>query len=217
MRVFRALSILCVIFCIAGMPVRVYGEEDKHVILIDPGHGGIDGGAHSKSGTIEKDINLQISNKLKECLESEGYSVHMTRSEDTQLDKKKAKDLTDRCNMKKDTGCEIFISIHQNMFPQASCFGAQVLYSSNDKSKLLAEYVQSALKESISDNNKRIEKPAKEQYKILRDGYDGACILVECGFLSNPEEERRLKDDEHQNKIVEGIKCGVNKYFEGNS
>ena len=68
---------------------------------------------------------------------------------------------------------------------------------------------------NVVSNNKRIAKAAKEQYKILRDGYDGACILVECGFLSNYEEEQRLKSDEHQNKIVDGIKCGLDKYFDG--
>lgn len=78
----------------------------------------------------------------------------------------------------------------------------------------MAEGIQESLKEQIKDNNKRIAKAAKDQYKILRDGYDGACILVECGFLSNSEEEQRLKSDEHQENLTEGIKSGLDKYFE---
>jgi len=157
---------------------------------------------------------LLIATKLKIELENSGYLVYMTREEDSQLDSKKVKDLNARCQMKKDTKCDVFISIHQNIFPQASCFGAQVWYASNDNSKLLAEEIQNSLKETVADKNKRIPKAAKEQYRILRDGYEGACVLVECGFLSNHEEEEKLKSDEHQDKIVKGIINGVNKYFE---
>lgn len=217
MKIKRIVMLFCIICLIFGVPVRVNADENKiqNIVLIDPGHGGIDGGAKSKNGTIEKDINLAISTKLRKQLEDQGYKVYMTREEDSELSSKKAKDLGARCQMKKDTKCDIFISIHQNMFPQASCFGAQVWYSSNnDNSKVLAENIQSSLKETIDDKNKRVPKAAKDQYKILRDGYEGACVIVECGFLSNYEEEQRLKSDEHQSKIVEGIISGVNKYFE---
>lgn len=216
MRIKKVLVIFCMFFLIFDMPVMVNADENKvkHIILIDPGHGGIDGGAKSKNGTIEKDINLSISIKLKAELEAANYLVYMTRSEDSQLDSRKAKDLSARCQMKKDTKCDMFISIHQNMFPQANCFGAQVWYSSNEDSKVLAEDIQTSLKETIDDKNKRIPKAAKEQYKILRDGYEGPCVLVECGFLSNYEEEQKLKSSEHQYKIVKGIIGGINKYFE---
>lgn len=216
MRFRKVFIFFCLLFFITSIPIKVYSEDEekKHIVLIDPGHGGIDGGAKSKNGTIEKDLNLEISNKLKECLEGAGYTVFMTRSEDTQLDKSKRKDLGLRCSMKKETNCEVFISIHQNMFPQANCFGSQVWYSSNEKSKTLADIIQTELKENVGDNNKRVAKAAKEQYKILRDGYDGACILVECGFLSNPGEEERLKDSNHQDKLVNSIKLGLEKYFE---
>lgn len=216
MKMKRVLMVFCIFCLIFGMPIKASSDEkeNKNIILIDPGHGGIDGGAKSKNGTIEKDINLSISIKLKKELEDAGYIVYMTREEDSQLDSKKVKDLNTRCQMKKDTKCDIFISIHQNMFPQASCFGAQVWYASNDDSKVLAEDIQGSLKETIDDRNKRIPKAAKEQYRILRDGYEGACVLVECGFLSNYEEEQKLKSDEHQDKIVKGITSGVNKYFE---
>lgn len=189
-------------------------EVSKGIVLIDAGHGGIDGGAQSKNGTIEKDINLQISKRLKERLEKEGYKVYMTREEDKELSPKKVKDLEARCKMKIETKCDVFISIHQNKFNSEKCFGAQVWYASNEKSMKLAKYVQDSLKEGVKDNNKRLEKAAKEQYKILRDKYDGACLIVECGFLSNNEEEQRLKSESHQNQIVDGITIGINKYFD---
>lgn len=216
MKLKRILSIICIFFIMFALPIKVSAEDQKvqHVILIDAGHGGIDGGAKSKNGTIEKDINLSIALKLKNILDNNGYKVYMTREDDSQLAKKKVQDLTKRCELKKETKCDVFISIHQNMFPKPNCFGAQVWYASNDKSKVLAEIIQESLKTTLNDNNKRIPKPAKEQYKILRDKYDGACVLVECGFLSNYEEEQKLKTDEYQQKIAEGIKCGLEKYFE---
>lgn len=216
MKLKRILAFSLIFLMLFALPSKVIAEDEKaqRVILIDAGHGGIDGGARSKNGTIEKDINLAIASKLKRKLEDNGYKVYMTRQDDSELDRKKAQDLSKRCKMKNETKCEAFISIHQNMFPQAKCFGAQVWYASNDKSKELAEGVQESLKEHIKDNNKRVAKAAKEQYKILRDGYDGACIIVECGFLSNYEEEQRLKTDEHQERLVEAIKCALDKYFE---
>lgn len=216
MKIKKVIVLFCIFFLTFGMPIKTNAEESnkKNIILIDPGHGGIDGGAKSKNGTIEKKINLLIATKLKQELETVGYVVYMTRDEDSQLDTRKIKDLNARCQMKKDTKCDMFISIHQNIFPQESCFGAQVWYASNDDSKLLAEDIQGSLKETIDDHNKRIPKAAKEQYRILRDGYEGACVLVECGFLSNNEEEVKLNSNEHQYKIVKGIINGVNKYFE---
>ena len=206
-------------------PVCAVINEDKSekIILIDPGHGGIDGGAKSKNGTIEKDINLQIAIKLKENLEDKGYKVYMTRECDEGIYKqgktvkeKKREDLKKRVDLKTETNCDIFVSIHQNMFPQSKCYGAQVWYASNENSNKLATSVQDAIKESVNDNNKRVAKPAAEAYLILRDKYEGASILVECGFLSNPNEEAKLKTDEHQNLIVEGISKGIDRYFENN-
>jgi len=215
--------ITCLLIITYIVPVNTFASDNSDkVILIDPGHGGIDGGAKSKTGTIEKDINLQISLKLRDNLEEKGYKVYMTRDEDEGLyqkgntvREKKREDLNRRVEMKKETECDIFVSIHQNMFPQSKCYGAQVWYASNDNSYNLATIVQDSIKESVKDNNKRVAKPAAEAYLILRDKYEGASILVECGFLSNPDEEARLKSDEHQNLIVEAISNGIDKYFDG--
>lgn len=225
-RIVVAIISLIILFTntiIVNAKTFSYIEKDK-IILIDPGHGGIDGGAQSKAGTVEKEINLQISLKLKEMLENRGYTVYMTREADEGLyqkgntiKEKKREDLKKRTEMKVETQCDIFVSIHQNMFPQSKCYGAQVWYASNDKSTLLANNVQDSLKLSVNDNNKRVAKPAGEAYLILRDKYEGASILVECGFLSNPDEESRLKTEEHQIKIVEGVCNGIDKYFEVNT
>ena len=214
-----------ILLSIYTVPTKASIESnDSKVILIDPGHGGIDGGAQSKNGTIEKDINPQIALKLKENLVNEGYTVYMTRDEDeglyqkgSTIREKKRDDLKRRVDMKTETNCDIFVSIHQNMFAQSKCYGAQVWYASNDKSSTLANIIQDSLKETIKDNNKRVAKPAGEAYLILRDKFDGASILVECGFLSNPEEEAKLKSEEHQNLVVDGISLGIDRYFNENS
>ncbi|MDU2489706.1 MAG: N-acetylmuramoyl-L-alanine amidase CwlD [Clostridium celatum] len=223
MRKVIVAIITCLLIITYIVPVNTFAMDNSDkVILIDPGHGGIDGGAQSKAGTIEKDINLQIALKLRDNLEEKGYKVYMTRDEDEGLyqkgntvREKKREDLNRRVEMKKETECDMFVSIHQNMFPQSKCYGAQVWYASNDNSYNLATVVQDSIKESVKDNNKRVAKPAAEAYLILRDKYEGASILVECGFLSNPDEEVKLKSDEHQNLIVEGISGGIDKYFDG--
>ncbi len=197
-------------------------KEPQRIILIDPGHGGYDGGAKSKNGTIEKNINLSISNKVKAQLEKEGYKVFMTRDKDESLNdpsgskytSKKVEDLTNRCNKKKEVNCDMFISIHQNTFPKGSVKGAQVWYSTFQESKYLANILQDSLREYLDPTNKRIEKPALDSYRILRDGYEAPSVIVECGFITNYEEEQKLKDETYQQKIAEAIAAAVNRYYE---
>ncbi|SHJ77730.1 N-acetylmuramoyl-L-alanine amidase [Clostridium cavendishii DSM 21758] len=214
-----------IIAILVSTTINAYAKEKKDtnegkIILLDAGHGGFDGGAQSKNGTIEKDINLAITLKLKSNLEAKGYKVFMTRDNDDGLyDKgktvknKKVQDLTRRVELKKETKCDAFVSIHQNMFPQGKYKGAQVWYASNEKSKKLAESLQDSLKANVDPNNNRVCKPAGEQYKILRDNYEGASVIIECGFLSNYEEEQNLKSDKYQEKLAEAIGLGVDKYF----
>lgn len=199
-------------------PICSYAEDKdesstKHIILIDPGHGGADGGAKSKQGTQEKDINLSISLKLKDKLSDKGYEIYMTRDEDISLASKKRADLEARCKMKGETSCDAFISIHQNKFSNSKCYGAQVWYSDYPDSKTFALSLQDGLRTTIDDDNKRIPKAAKKQYKILRDGYEAPCVIVECGFISNYNEEQKLKTDEFQDIIVDGIVKGIDDYF----
>ena len=212
------IGIMTVLFMIVN--ISTYTFADEKIILIDPGHGGIDGGATSKSGTVEKNINLAISKALKEELLKRGYRVEMTREEDIglyekgqKIKEKKNEDLANRCKKKKEVNCDMFISIHQNSFPQSKYYGAQVWHSNNAKSKVLADSIQNSLKENIDKNNNRVAKNAENNYKILRDGHEGANVIVECGFLSNPEEDARLNTEEYQKKLADAIAKGVEEYY----
>nr|WP_313885164.1 N-acetylmuramoyl-L-alanine amidase CwlD [Clostridium sp. DJ247] len=193
----------------------------KKVILIDPGHGGMDGGAVSKRGTLEKDINLSISLKLRDKLTENEYIVVMTRDEDKGLytsknsaEKMKREDLNNRCNLKRDSNCDLFISIHQNFFPQSKYYGAQVWYCKPDESKLLAQIIQKNLRNDLDNNNKREEQPAGNLYKILRCYCEIPSVIVECGFLSNYNEEIQLQNESYQQKIAESIAKSVREFFE---
>lgn len=198
-----------------------FADEKSKVILIDPGHGGIDGGSMSKSGIVEKDVNLSIGLKLKDVLESSGYTVYMTREDDCGLyskgktvKEKKREDLANRSKMKKETNCDIFISIHQNTFPQSKYKGAQVWYAhGSEPSKNLGTLMQSSLKECLDKENNRLAKDSGTEMRVLRSNNTGASILIECGFLSNEEEAKNLATEEYQKKVVEAIKSGVENYF----
>ncbi|MDS1003733.1 N-acetylmuramoyl-L-alanine amidase CwlD [Clostridium sporogenes] len=196
--------------------------KDKKIILIDPGHGGMDGGAVAKDGTLEKDINLEISKILKKQLKKEGYKVIMTREDDKGLYSeskgkkvrtKKIEDLNKRCELKKTSKCDMFISIHLNMFNQKQYYGAQVWYSNNEDSKRFAYILQNNLREELDENNKRKEKAAKNSYKILRDNDGMPSVIVECGFLSNSMELDKLKNADYQQNISKAIVKSVNEYF----
>lgn len=221
MKNFNKLIIAIAMALFIINPIKSYADENQRIILIDPGHGGFDGGGSSKTGTVEKDINLTISLKLKAELEKKGYKVCLTRESDdglyeegTTIKEKKRADLKKRRDMKEEVKCDVFISIHQNMFPQEKCYGAQVWHASNDKSQKLADFIQNSLKETIQDGNKRVSKPAGDSYLILRDKYEGASVLLECGFLSNKAEAERLNTEEHQDLIVKGVSLGIDKFFE---
>lgn len=194
--------------------------DDGKLILIDPGHGGRDSGAVSRNGVLEKHINLSISLKVKDRLEALGYTVMMTREEDKDFYGKgfdvnimKRQDLNTRCNMKRDTNCDLFISIHQNFFKQTNCQGSQVWYSRNKESKEFAHLLQENLKKDLG-NNSREEKEAKDAYKILRCFTNIPSVIVECGFLTNSEEEKKLITNDYQDKIADSIVKSIKEYYE---
>lgn len=202
------------------------GGQQKTVIL-DPGHGGEDPGAVSEySGIKEKDVNLKIAFKLKELLEKDNCKVIMTRTEDileydentTNIYQKRKQDLTQRKKIMDDSGADIVVSIHLNEFPQTQYYGAQVFYppDSNDSQKL-ANSIQKVLKKDVDPTNKRVamvKEPPKGQkpIMILRD-IKTTTVIVECGFLSNFDEEKKLRTDEYQNKIADAIKTGIINFF----
>ncbi len=195
-------------------------------IIIDAGHGGEDGGAVGIDGIVEKDINLKIALKLEDYLEACGYKVIMTRNKDKAiysedaktLREKKRSDLRNRIgiiseNKKENT---IFVSIHQNKFPSEKYCGTQIFYSVNDEKSLeLANKIKDSVVGLIQPQNDREIKPANSKIFLLHKASIPA-VIVECGFLSNPEEARKLKNDEYQNKIAFSIYCGIISYFMNN-
>lgn len=215
------VAVLVVIFDYTYIHVFVNHRHTigNRVIIIDAGHGGIDGGAVGKSGTIEKNINLDISKKLKSYIESGGDTCIMIREVDEGLygeygtiRNKKNEDLRNRKDIIKEYRADMFISIHLNSFPQSQYYGAQVFYpEDNEDSKILAKKVQEELILVLNRGNKRVEKQS-DSYYLLKDN-PVPSILIECGFLSNPEEERLLKDSEYQNKIAWAAYKGIMRYF----
>lgn len=219
------------LLCILLIPTYTAFAEDyeevtaeKKVILIDPGHGGYDGGAEGKTGIKEKDINLSISLKLKDMLKAEGFQVFMTREKDEALidqrsakySTKKSQDLANRCKIKKEVNPDLFISIHQNHFPQGQYYGSQVWYSDFKESSILAHLIQGNLIMDLDKSNKRVEKPAKDNYKILRNNDTMPSVLVECGFLSNYNEELKLKNEEYQVLIAKSLTRSIKTYLDEN-
>lgn len=222
---FVSIILLTIIICkfIPSVLARkeMADEKPAKIILLDPGHGGIDGGAVSPTGTIEKNINLDISIKLKSELEKLGFKVVMTREEDKGLysesgtvRQKKREDLSNRAKMIVESNCDIFVSIHLNMFPQRKYYGAQVWYANNESSSKLANIIQGNFKAYLDNENKRIEKPAKDEYRVLRNVGEIPAVLIECGFLSNEVEESKLKTDIYQEKIAKIIALSIQSYFE---
>ncbi|GLC30945.1 N-acetylmuramoyl-L-alanine amidase CwlD [Clostridium omnivorum] len=215
---FSILNLFCT--KIAQAKATPQEGELQKVILIDPGHGDFDSGAISRSGLLEKDVNLSISLKLRDELNKKGYLVLMTRETDKGLYRnegsirgKKYDDLNARCKMKNESNCDMFISIHQNFFKDGSCRGAQVWYSRCEDSKALAQIIMKNFKTDLDEKNHREEKPARNDYKILRCYYNIPSVIVECGFLTNYNDEKKLKDEKYQQKIAESLAKSVSEYF----
>ena len=188
------------------------------VIIIDAGHGGRDGGASADDGTLEKDLNLAVSKKLQSFLESAGYTVVMTRTEDVALgdensSHKKLGDLKARTETAKKYENAIFISIHMNKFPVAKYSGLTVYYSKNtENSKTLAASVKDTVRNYLQKNNEREVKAAGSEIYVL-DNAPCTAILIECGFLSNPEECALLKIDSYQQKTAACIYAAAVNYI----
>lgn len=190
------------------------------VIIIDAGHGGADSGAVGKNGSLEKDINLKLSLKLKTALENTGYKIILTRdgdtlcSEDKNIKNKKRADTKHRLKISEDNPGALFLSIHMNHFTDPSVKGAQVFYSPKNKdSKVLAEIIQQEIKNKVDNNNTRLTKEAYSSIYIMKH-ISNPAVLIECGFISNGEEEMLLNKDEYQNKLVKAITDAVNIYSE---
>lgn len=203
----------------------VFAAADRNdmCIIVDPGHGGEDGGCVSADGILEKKLNLEVSYKVSEILKAMGYNTVMTRTEDKMLYdmygddkiiKKKTYDLKNRLKFARENDADLFVSIHMNKFPESQYKGLQVYYSpNNSESGNAAELIQHYTKEYLQKDNERQTKKADKSIYLL-DRIDMPGVLVECGFLSNPEDTKMLCDEDYQRKLSFVIACAVVEYFE---
>lgn len=184
---------------------EVIGEEEEPTLVIDPGHGGIDGGAVAFDGTKESHINLSISLKLANLADFCGLSRAMTRENDARrtelLAYSEHDDLVKRAEQINDVPNGVLISIHQNTFPNSQPFGAQVLYASGEESRRFGELTHGNLVRLLQPENRRVAEPASPGL-YLTAHVQCPAILVECGFLSNLSDLDRLKDNSYQTKLA---------------
>ena len=190
----------------------------QHVFVIDPGHGGIDGGATSCTGVLESQLNLEISLRLNDLIHLLGYETCMIRTTDesvyTQgetIAAKKVSDLKHRVQMVNEAENAVLISLHQNQFSDSRYSGAQVFYAKDEESRKLAQQLQSAFLQTINPDSHRKIKKAEGIY--LLEHIQSPGILIECGFLSNPREEAALRSDAYQKKMCTVIACVLSTHF----
>ena len=189
--------------------------KPTYTIVIDAGHGGRDNGCSGAKGTIESDINLDITKILKEYLETLGVDVVLTRADknglyDSNVDNYKQSDMENRLKIINDANPDMVISIHQNSFSDSSQRGAQAFYQEGDSVSLaFAESMQSQLISQLPQARKECNDG---DYYILKECKHPS-ILIECGYLTNPEEESLLSSKDYQRKVAYSIMCGVVKYF----
>ncbi|MBE6537475.1 MAG: cell wall hydrolase [Ruminococcaceae bacterium] len=200
--------------------ITAASQTNKKTVILDAGHGGEDSGAIGSDNVYEKDLNLEITFKLGEYLSAAGYNVVYTRTEDKLLyteeqnikGMRKINDLKNRMKIANSYDDAIFVSIHMNSYGAAECSGLQVYYGvESEKSRALAEKVQSETVKRIQQNNKRKVKSGNGIY-LLENSINPA-ILIECGFLSNPEECKKLSEKEYQKELSFSILCGIIEYI----
>lgn len=192
-------------------------NEKAIVVVIDAGHGGADPGKVGRTGSLEKEINLDIARKLRVRLEQDGIRVVMTRENEDGLysqdaQNKKREDMEARVRVIAEAKPDFAVSIHQNSFPSEDCKGAQVFYyKDSEESKKLAEVLQDMFPQVLQDGNTRQAK-ANSDYYLLRKT---ACpiVIAECGFLSNAAEEALLMSDAYREKVAEALYLGIVKYI----
>lgn len=194
--------------------------SESKVIVLDAGHGIPDEGAQSDEGITEARINLSIAKKVQRLLEEAGNKVILTRKDEnaiydegcTTIREMKVSDIKNRVKIGNESSADIFVSIHLNKIPQKQYWGWQTFFKENNEdSKKLATCIQEGLSDMIDKKNKRVPLKIKNIYIV--DHVNIPITIVECGFLSNEEEEKLLQTDEYQNKLAQGIYLGILKYF----
>lgn len=224
-------SFCCRVYMWHGPVLTAAGEQStgRPVIVIDAGHGGMDGGAQTAGGVLEKDLNLAIAQALAEEAADYPVEVIMTRTgdealyddDDRPVRTKKREDLLRRKEIIETAGAAVAVSVHMNSFPQdASVYGAQVFYPETHKgrtdvrteapgSEQFAQSVQKSLEINVPDGRQR-EVKTKGDILLFKD-IQAPVILVECGFLSNPEEAERLQTAEYQRLLAQSVWQGINE------
>jgi len=187
-------------------------------VVIDPGHGGEDGGAVSVSGVPESAYNLEISTRLKDLLNLLGYQTKLIRSSDISvytkggtLAQKKASDLKERVRMINETEGAVLLSIHQNYYGDSRYSGTQVFYAKTAGSEQLAKQLQSAFISVLNPSSRRETKKCSGIYLMEHIRCPG--VLIECGFLSNPQEEGNLKNPEYQKRLSAVVAAVTSQYL----
>jgi len=191
-------------------------SDGGKIIVVDAGHGGIDGGAVGLLDIIEKDLNLEIAKKVERRLSENGFTVIMTRSEDISIHSegkntikdKKTSDLLNRAELANKSGALLFVSIHLNTFEQESISGAQVFFKKNDQiGEACAKKIMTELK-TLDGNNRRLEKLLPNPNLLFKKLAIPA-VLIECGFISNNNDAALLKNSEYQERLAEKIAAGI--------
>jgi len=204
---------------LAASGTSVHIGKEKPVVVLDSGHGGNDPGKVGVDGSLEKDINLAVTLKLKEYLEQSDVEVVLTREEDRGLynesdHSKKMADMKNRCRLIEDASPDIVVSIHQNSYHQEPVSGGQVFYyKGSEKGKRLAELIQKRFDYVLGKENRRLAKANDNYYLLLH--VKCPIVIVECGFLSNWKEAAMLNSAEYQDRLAWTIHMGVMEYLNG--
>ena len=198
---------------------HVTGRRATRIVVVDAGHGGVDPGKIGVDDSLEKDINLEIAERLKTILEQQDIQVVMTREEDKGLyeetaSNKKAQDLKKRCSLINEGQADCAVSIHQNSYHEENVFGAQVFYyQTSTEGEKAAGIIQDALQKVNPDNTKKIK--ANNTYYILKKT-EVPTVIVECGFLSNYKEAQKLVTEDYQKSVAEAVAEGILSYIKEN-
>lgn len=228
------IIILLAVFLISAITVSRITNSDVNItavasntiskayptIVLDSGHGGEDGGATSQLGDLEKDINLDICITLEKLLKQGGYNTVMIRTTDTSVHdedasttrERKVSDIHNRVETANSSNNNILVSIHQNHFSESKYFGTQVFYSRNNPlSQILAENIRTAVTSLLQPENTRKCKESSDVY--LLDNATVPAVIVECGFLSNPDEAYLLSKEDYRDNMAYSIYLGIVEYI----
>ena len=202
-----------------SVPVPVAAQNTELKIVVDAGHGGVDGGVVGKNGTKESDLNLAVSLQLKGLLEEAGFEVTLTRKTSSGLYGMptkgfKKRDMLKRKEIIENAAPDLVLSIHQNFYPASSARGAQVFYNAkNARSQTLAQCLQTQLNDEYQKQGVKSRVEKSGEYYILQCT-DAPTVIVECGFLSNAKDEALLKSDDFKRKLCSSVVAGVLQYLQ---